>query len=615
MNTFKKLFFASSKHKIYFATLFIAVSASLLSFQNCSKVPLISAKTIQEYEAPSLSLKASVCPEFRKSPGTSAKYIFVIDMSASNVGDWEKVVHGNATYAYWNKTLATDINGDRFKAITNFIDTCGNTEASEFAVIGFSKTAGIITGTGSTAALNCSNVTFSTASNAKNQLASLKTAQETDAAWYYKWSKETGNYLTDPNSPPILGPTSYINALSCAKKVVIDDITNFGETSTQNYNLIFLSDGVPQDFKNTGCNVTGMSAADSLQCHMDGSLKEIRLMRQSALARARDLRAYGVFYGPNSSVPVVMDAIAKEGGTASGTHLSTFAGNENAICGLVLTQTATDYQPDSLSLINLTTVRRNGIVQADSDMDGLTDNEEIKLGSDPQNPRSMTAGILDGICMRLGGKEACDAKKASITCDANLFVGFGMTDCDVKVLGLDKLPGQITNGTDADGDGILDFVEIIKGTNPAVSDMTLDPDGDGITNKDEILRGTDPNAPDADLKSTLINNTSVHYSPASEGLCPNGGWTIEASRLQTVASTELSGLPLAIRALEHRANQHVMMAVYRLTPTNDSNPVTEYYGQIVNVNYSANGKIESLAAVKNSLKSSDFILLGSVKSK
>lgn len=615
MDTLKKLFFSSSKRKIYFTTFFIAISVALLSFQNCSKVPLISAKTVQEYEAPSLSLKASVCPDVRKTPGTSAKYVFVIDMSASNVGDWDKVKVGNVTYSYWDKTLATDINGDRFKAVSSFLDTCGNTAGSEFAVIGFSKTAGIITGTGAASALSCANVTFSTANDAKAQLASLKAAQDTDAAWFYKWTKSTGNYLTDPNSPPVLGPTSYVSALSCAEKVVVDDLTASGNTSTQNYNLIFLSDGVPQDYKNTGCNLTGMSAADSLQCHLDGSLKEIRLMRQSALSRARDLRAYGVFYGPNPSVPLVMDAIAKEGGTTSGTHLSSFTGNENAICGLVLTQTSTDFQPDSLALINLTTIRKNGVLLADSDMDGVPDVEEIKLGSDPQNPRSMTAGILDGICMRLGGKQACDTKKASVTCNPNLFVGFGMTDCDVKVLGLDQLAGQITYGTDADGDGILDFIEIIKGTNPLVSDMTLDPDGDGITNKDEMLRGTDPNSPDADLKSTVINNTSVQYSPASEGMCPNGGWTVEASRLQTTRTVELSGLPASISILEHRSNQHVMMAVYRLTPTNDPNPVTEYYGQIVTVNYSANGKVESLTAVKNSLKSSDFILLGSVKSK
>lgn len=614
MNLFKKP--ASFKFaRLFYAAGFVTASLILISFQNCSKVPLQSAKTVKEYEAPSLSLKASVCPDVRKAAGTSAKYIFVVDMSASNIGDWDKVLVGGSTYAYWNKAVATDPNGERFKAVETFLDTCGSTVGSQFAVIGFSKTAGIITGTGASSALSCTNVTFSNVTEAKTQLANLKKAQDTDATWFYQWDKSKNKYLTDPNSPPILGPTSYISALNCAEKTVTDDLTGSGNTSTQNYHLIFMSDGAPQDTNKTGCNLAGMTPEQILQCHLDGSLKAIRLMRQSALSRARDLRAYGVFYGPNPSVPMVMDAIAKEGGTTSGTHLSGFAGNENAICGLVLTQTSTDYQPDSLSLVNLTTIRKNGTIQADSDMDGLTDVEEIKLGSDPQNPRSMVSGVLDGICQRVGGATECERKKASSMCSPTTLVGFGLTDCDVRVLDLHTLPGQNTLGVDADGDGVLDFIEIIKGTNPAVADMTLDPDGDGITNKDEILRGTDINSPDANLKLSVINNTDVRYSPASEGLCPNGGWTIEASRLQTVANESLSGLSGSLTALEHSRNQHVMMAVYRLTPTNDVNPITEYYGQIVNVDYSANGRSETLTSLRNNLVTTDFKLLGMVKSK
>ena len=615
MKTFNKFYSFKSYRSAYVALATGLSAVIVVSFQNCSKVPLQSAKTVEEYVAPSLSLEASVCPDVRKTPGTSAKYIFVIDMSASNVGDWDKVKVGNSTYSYWDKSLATDVNGDRFKAVEKFLDTCGNTAGNEFAIIGFSKTAGIITGSGPSSSLSCTNVGFSTSSQAKSHLANLKSAQTADAAWYYQWDKSKGKYLTDPNSPPILGPTSYVSALGCAEKAVVDDLTTAGNTSTQNYHLIFISDGAPKDATKTGCNSTGMTAEQSLKCHMDGSLNEIRIMRQSALSRARDLRAYGVFYGPNPSVPIVMDAIAKEGGTSSGTHLTTFSGNESAICGLVLTQNSTDYQPDSLSFIDLTTVRKDGLVQADSDMDGLTDSDELTLGSDPQNARSLVSGVLDGTCQRLGGQSSCQTKRSMITCDPNLFVGFGMTQCDVKIINLDKIAGQNTLGTDADADGILDYIEIIKGTNPAVSDMTLDPDGDGIVNKDEIIRGTDINSPDADLKSTVINNTNVRYSPASEGMCPYGGWSIEATRLQTAKIFEAGFFPQSVSVLNHNKNQHVLMAIYRLTPTNDANPITEYYGQVVKVNYSADGKKENLSSVKDSLSSNDFILLGSVKSK
>ena len=63
------------------------------------------------------------------------------------------------------------------------------------------------------------------------------------------------------------------------------------------------------------------------------------------------------------------------------------------------------------------------------------------------------------------------------------------------------------NNSDTDGDGMLDGSEITFGLDPLVNDADLDPDGDGFSNIDEInTYGTDPNIPDLDMDGDGYNS-------------------------------------------------------------------------------------------------------------
>ena len=95
------------------------------------------------------------------------------------------------------------------------------------------------------------------------------------------------------------------------------------------------------------------------------------------------------------------------------------------------------------------------IGEEDTDGDGLTNRQEIELGTDPQNPDTDGDGLLDG---------------------------------DEVQRGTDPL------NPDSDGDGLLDGDEVQRGTDPLKSDT----DGDGLLDGDEIRRGTDPRNPDTD---------------------------------------------------------------------------------------------------------------------
>lgn len=119
--------------------------------------------------------------------------------------------------------------------------------------------------------------------------------------------------------------------------------------------------------------------------------------------------------------------------------------------------------------------------QTDSDGDGLTDGQEIALGTDPFNPDTDGDGLTDGQEVNTYGTDPLNP-------DTD---GDGLTDGqEVNTYGTDPL------NPDTDGDGLTDGQEVnTYGTNP----LNPDTDGDGLTDGQEVLvTGTDPLNPDTD---------------------------------------------------------------------------------------------------------------------
>lgn len=116
----------------------------------------------------------------------------------------------------------------------------------------------------------------------------------------------------------------------------------------------------------------------------------------------------------------------------------------------------------------------------DDDNDGLTDEEEIAMGTDPKKVDTDGDGIPDNI----------DAfpKDSTESRDTN---GNGTGD---------------NKDLDDDGDGISDQEELFEyGTNP----LNADTDGDGLTDKQEIEMKTDPIKADTDLDG--VNDSEDKY--------------------------------------------------------------------------------------------------------
>jgi outer membrane protein OmpA-like peptidoglycan-associated protein len=117
----------------------------------------------------------------------------------------------------------------------------------------------------------------------------------------------------------------------------------------------------------------------------------------------------------------------------------------------------------------------------DDDKDGLTNGQERRYGTNPQNPDTDNDGLTDG-------DEVRKYKTNPLRADTD---GDGLTDGD-EVLKYHTDP----NRYDTDGDGLSDGDEVLKyHTDP----LKPDTDGDGLSDGDEVLRyHTDPLKMDTD---------------------------------------------------------------------------------------------------------------------
>jgi Tol biopolymer transport system component len=119
--------------------------------------------------------------------------------------------------------------------------------------------------------------------------------------------------------------------------------------------------------------------------------------------------------------------------------------------------------------------------QKDSDGDGLTDGEELTLGTDPNNPDTDADRLLDGEEVKVYGTDPLNP-------DTD---GDGLQDGDeVKIYGTDP------KNPDSDNDGLSDGQEVNEyGTDPRKPDT----DEDGLTDGEEVnVYQTDPKNPDSD---------------------------------------------------------------------------------------------------------------------
>ncbi len=177
-------------------------------------------------------------------------------------------------------------------------------------------------------------------------------------------------------------------------------------------------------------------------------------------------------------------------------------------------------------------------VNNDWDGDGLTNDEEIQLGTDPHNPDTDGDGLRDGEEVHVyhtdplkfdtdgdglsDGDEVLKYHTDPLKYDTD---GDGLSDGD-EVLRYHTDPLN----KDTDGDGLTDGDEVLKyHTDP----LNKDTDGDGLTDGDEVLKyHTDPLKKDTDGDGLTDGDEVLKYHTDPLKLDTDGGGMPDGKEVQ-----------------------------------------------------------------------------------
>lgn len=214
-------------------------------------------------------------------------------------------------------------------------------------------------------------------------------------------------------------------------------------------------------------------------------------------------------------------------------------------------------------VVNLNAANRGKSLAIDSDADGLTDVEELQYGFNPL-ARYSQSRLLDGICMELGGGNDCRSYEPSCSGIKN---NLGLTDCDIKALHWDVFMGHPNLGIDTDQDGIPDLLELLRKTDPKVSDALADPDGDNLLSEREIQLGRNPFYFDNDFDPRLLTQES--FGRVQDGSCPGEAWALSVTQMPILIGPRFTDTAVSngdVLSLSHEENENVILLIFKLTP-------------------------------------------------
>jgi Bacterial TSP3 repeat len=237
---------------------------------------------------------------------------------------------------------------------------------------------------------------------------------------------------------------------------------------------------------------------------------------------------------PNIDLPnIINPAIAGSGGTQPLVATS-------ATIGTVLSQINLSSLQRDLALkrffaFNRNAMARDGQQLVDSDGDGLSDDQERAIGTDPLNPDTDGDGLGDGLEVKMG----LDPLTANVitSCNPNLDTDQDkLNDCEERVLGTEECVA------DTDGDGLPDFIEFMSQTNPLVAEALQDDDRDGTSNADEVMGHSDPESSDQAYQA----DRGYQYQITSAQATPDGRacYTIRVDNVSLVRTLARPNQPL-----------------------------------------------------------------------
>ncbi len=331
------------------------------------------------------------------------------------------------------------------------------------------------------------------------------------AANLYEFSAAYGPQGGSNNTQNV-GSTDFIKPLDDIFTVIATDISQSLNAdggvgaAPPRYSIIFLSDGSPtfdEDNVIPGAVERIRDLASPLQPYGDVRFNAVHVFDPATPIAQGCVVTDGGGAGACPQLTIDQDAERLANMAAlGGGQFRDFQNNEPIdFLTFKVGESRRPYVFQSFYASNLSAPPESGLGDVDSDGDGLTDAQEIALGTDPHNKDTDGDGFSDGVevhARHLGANldplrvdPGCQADQIGLDSDCD-----GLTDCDEALLGTSA---QLV---DSDFDGAPDGLEFLMGTQPTSKDLQFDPDNDGLLNGTELRLHSNPLVADAsDLTS------------------------------------------------------------------------------------------------------------------
>ena len=241
------------------------------------------------------------------------------------------------------------------------------------------------------------------------------------------------------------------------------------------------------------------------------------------------------------------------------------------------------YTMDSFFITNLNIKTTATGLQIDNDSDGLSDEEEVQLGFNP-NLRRTSGKILDSICSMVDYGVNCSNFNLNCSITQN---PFGLSECDILALNLNQTV-QLGIGIDSDKDGIPDYLEIRINSFPNLADSYSDLDFDLLNNYTEAERGTSTR--NSNVNTPITDYVRIAKSKISNTACNGEYWKIDIINLPTLSTKDFTDNSTGLLNLSHAPNENLIMTFLKIKPIDNLTSPAKTFAGLQKVKYDLNNK-------------------------